>query len=87
MDLEAFLDLDVFVHLFILVVAIIVARGWYRAWREKWPKAPLGHDHTMFRHGVNPVSGAPMAGEGVDGYGNPRGFDDIGDRYRHNDDS
>lgn len=78
MDLEAFLDLDVFVHLFILVVAIIVARGWYRAWREKWPNAPVDDGRKL--RGNNFASGAPMCGKGFDAFGNPYGFDDLSKR-------
>lgn len=81
MDLEAFLDLDVFVHLFILVVAVIIARAWYRAWRNgaKWENLPLDERRPNL---VNPASGAPMVSEGFDALGNGMGWDD---GIRHND--
>jgi hypothetical protein len=70
-------DVDVFGTVFLIVVAIVVARGWYRARREGWASAPVDDDDRSKLRGVNPATGAPMVSKGFDAFGNPYGFDDL----------
>jgi hypothetical protein len=66
-------DPDIMFLAGMMIIPAIILRGWYRAWREEWPSAPVDDDRSELCD-VNPATGAPMVSEGFDALGNAYGF-------------